>query len=264
MAQRLAHAVSGKTTLCLQQLKTINLDLLLSSFLLFVHFFYQNVQNEFQEVSHMLQTARLPVDFTEMDNRSPLKEAVNPRPSRLMKPGSLLKPPTQVSHLPKPASASQLPKAPSASQLKRKAEPVEQPAAKKTRVVAPLRKPASNGVTSTAPRSCTQRPGMANRSAASRPTAGAVASRPIASRAPAVRPAVGAAKPRVGGVTRPGVTAKTNAVKRPSDGQVKKLEAENEDLQEQLQRMQRSKEKAETEVEDLEALLRKAKRNLEE
>lgn len=40
--------------------------------------------------------------------------------------------------------------------------------------------------------------------------AGAVASRPIASRAPAVRPAVGAAKPRVGGVTRPGVTAKTN------------------------------------------------------
>lgn len=29
-----------------------------------------------------------------------------------------------------------------------------------------------------------------------------------------------------------------SAVKRPSDGQVKKLEAENEDLQEQLQRMQ--------------------------
>ncbi|ELU15174.1 hypothetical protein CAPTEDRAFT_187036, partial [Capitella teleta] len=63
MPQRLAHAVSQKTTLCLQQLKTSDLDLLLSSFLLLVHFFYQNVQNEFQEASHM-RTARLPIDFT--------------------------------------------------------------------------------------------------------------------------------------------------------------------------------------------------------
>ncbi|ELT89035.1 hypothetical protein CAPTEDRAFT_185110, partial [Capitella teleta] len=51
--------MSGKATLCLQQLKTSDLDLLLSSFLLLVHYFYQNVQNKFQEA------ARLPVDFTE-------------------------------------------------------------------------------------------------------------------------------------------------------------------------------------------------------
>jgi hypothetical protein len=38
--------------------------------LLLVHFFCQNVQNEFQEASHMLQTARLPVDFTEADSLS--------------------------------------------------------------------------------------------------------------------------------------------------------------------------------------------------
>ncbi|ELU09383.1 hypothetical protein CAPTEDRAFT_221877 [Capitella teleta] len=67
MPQRLAHAVSAKTTLCLQQLKTSDLDLLLPSFLLLVHFFYQNVHNKFQEASHM-QTARLPVDFTEVQD----------------------------------------------------------------------------------------------------------------------------------------------------------------------------------------------------
>jgi hypothetical protein len=57
--------------LCLQQLKISDLYVLLSSFLLLVQSCYQNMQNKFQEALHM-QTARLPVDFTEVNSLSAL------------------------------------------------------------------------------------------------------------------------------------------------------------------------------------------------